>query len=197
MKNLFIILCVALFCSFTNQSYSQAVKEGSMIVSAGYGWPNIGKYLLKAVNDGNTDAKTFGFGPIHARFEYVLTEKWGIGASINYASFGSSWSEMRTNGSSKSEINANTINFLVRINRHYDVSKKVDIYWGAGVGYNNYTLEFKSDDPTAEKETLSSILPIGFESVFGLRYFINNNFALYTELGWSKSIMQGGIAYKF
>ena len=43
---------------------------------------------------------------------------------------------------------------------------------------------------------LSPGIPLGFEATIGLRVFLNKNIGLYSEVGISKSLIQGGLSFK-
>src|SRR5688572_25566869 len=92
-KNLFKIALVAMLGVFAtaNSAKAQAFEEGVSVAQIGYGFPNLGKSLLTTTDE--TDYKAFGFGPMHARFEYGITDTWGIGVSINVVSFGARWTQ--------------------------------------------------------------------------------------------------------
>lgn len=189
-------------------------EEGNMIFTFGYGFPNIGKSLL-SVGDGYTNFKATGFGPMHFRFEYALSESFGIGLSSNFNKFG--YSDDYTSGNPRTDANGvpiqdangnyiydtynesidyTSINFLVRFNKHWAAGSKADIYSGAGFGYNMFKATYKTTDPNGTNQSIKSPIPIGIESTVGVRIFFTPNFVGYIEAGWAKSIIQAGVGYK-
>lgn len=63
--------------------------EWMLIMSAGYGWPNLGKVVVNAqIPDSAIDMRATGMGPLHFRAEYALSDGVGFGMSVNYISFG-------------------------------------------------------------------------------------------------------------
>jgi hypothetical protein len=184
-------------------------NEGNMIFALGYGFPNIGKTLLDASED-QTDFKATGFGPMHFRFEYALSETWGIGLSSNFNKFGYKGSYTKSvytgvdqqgnsvyvNKTYTEQYDWTAINFLVRFNKHWQAGSRADIFSGTGIGYNYRKVKFKSDDPNYVDEDFRNVIPIGFETTIGVRIFFTDNLAGYIEAGWAKDIIQAGLCYK-
>lgn len=182
-------------------------QEGDLLFALGYGFPNMGKSLMKAVE--GTDISNFkatGFGPLHFRFEYGLSESFGIGLSSNFNKFGYSydetWSVYNPTTSTYSDVIYNykydwtTINFLVRFNKHWAAGSKADIFSGVGFGYNYRKISFSTNDPDAIEESFTNPVPIGFEWTVGVRIFFTDNIAAYVEAGYAKDIIQAGLCYK-
>jgi outer membrane protein W len=206
-----------LFANDENSTFSSSLNmkkkkggdgfgEGAMVLTVGYGFPNLGKAILKTYE---TEAgyKASGFGPAHIKFEYGLTDKFGMGVSIGYVGYKVSWqSEVEEYNSTTGNYDLKTYeeglkgtNFgvLLRMNFHFATSDKVDPYWGIGAGYNKYTFKFYSDDPNSIDESLTFPIPVGFESSVGARFYFTENIGAYAELGWGKSLIQAGLAAKF
>jgi opacity protein-like surface antigen len=183
-------------------------QEGDMLFAAGYGFPNMGKTLLKAVEGEDiVNFKATGFGPLHFRFEYALSESFGIGFSSNFNKFGYSYDENDVFAGYDANNNEiyktynykydwTAINFLVRFNKHWAAGSKADIYSGFGLGYSYRKIAFSSDDPNAVEDSIKNAIPIGFEWTVGCRFFITDNFFAYVEAGYAKDIIQGGVGYK-
>lgn len=180
-------------------------EEGNMLFALGYGFPNFGKTLLSAGED-EVNWKATGFGPMHFRFEYALSETWGIGLSSNFNKFGYSYDDQAQSGTDGNgnpvyttynyKYDWTSINFLVRFNKHWAAGSRADIFSGTGIGYNHRVIKFTTDDPNFTEESFDNILPIGFESTIGVRIFFTPNIAGYIEAGWAKDILQAGICYK-
>jgi outer membrane protein W len=188
-----------------------AFGEGKIVISAGYGFPNLGKSLLKAYQN-EADYSVGGIGPLHGKFEYGLSDKIGIGVSFNYVSFSASWKHTETNNTYDAngnvtgtttatysdKIAVNTMSALLRLNVHFATTDKLDPYWGIGAGYRTRNYKYETNDPTNNSDiTLKGAIPFGFETTFGVRYFFTDNIGAYAELGIGKSLLQGGLAVKF
>ncbi|HET6991936.1 MAG TPA: hypothetical protein VFJ43_11460 [Bacteroidia bacterium] len=179
-------------------------NEGDMLFAVGYGFPNMGKTLLKSAT-GVLNFKATGFGPLHFRFEYALSESFGIGISSNFNKFG--WSDDYTGQVYNSTtgqyddvvyhetVDWTSVNFLVRFNKHWAAGSKADIFSGAGFGYNYRKYSYTSTEAGASG-SFKNPIPIGFEWTIGCRIFFTPNFIGYVEAGYAKDIIQVGIAYK-
>ncbi len=178
-----------------------AFGEGVVNINIGYGWPNLAKTTLKLLEE-DVNYNTTGIGPIAFRFEYGLTEKFGLGLSINYSDAAVDWSDTSGNNgiTYNYKIKRSTTSILPRFNFHFGTNEKVDPYFAVAMGFRtaNYTLE--TNDPDAKDADYVSIpnfFPIGFEAVVGVRIYFTPNIGAYSEIGISKGVMQAGLAFKF
>ena len=178
-----------------------AFAQGKIVVSAGYGFPNLGKAVITAIiNASNaTDIKATGLGPLHLRAEYGLSDKVGIAASVNYISYGASWtSKNDTTGFPYSnKLSKTSLSILARINFHFGITDKLDPYFGVGAGYKTGNWKLTSNDPTLQDDKLKTFSPFGFETTIGLRYYLMQGFGLYSEIGIAKSAIQFGVVASF
>ena len=169
----------------------EAFSQGTSTLTAGYGVGNLAKTWFKTYESFG-GYKATGMGPFHLRYEYGVSDRIGLGVSVNYVSYGAKWEDM----GDTYEIGASSWNVLGRMNWHFATGEKLDPYWAVGVGYNSTTWSTKSTDEGYDF-SLKSPLFIGFESVVGLRYYFTDNIGLYAEVGFSKSLAQAGLAVKF
>ncbi len=204
------ITIILLFITFIGSDLkAQCVAQGNSIFSLGYGFPNLGKSLYKAFNT-NNDFKVKGIGPIHFKYEYMLSDKIGIGASINFVKFGATYSD--TNSGDSMDINENWVHWskttkyslatknysaLVRFNYHFYTEDNLDVYFGVGAGFRGTKSTFSSV-PTDPNFSFNSkiAIPVGMETTLGLRYFFTENIGAYTEIGLGKSLIQFGACFK-
>jgi opacity protein-like surface antigen len=184
---------------------SDAFEEGVAVISVGYGFGNFTQALFKAWKD-DLNYSYKSFGPIHAKFEYGLGDKFGIGASINYMSAGAEWtSTYATTDTAGNTIyvpynegfDYSTLSVLCRMNIHFATSDKLDPYWGMGVGYRSGSWKYHSTYPGATEPSVSSIFPFGWETTIGMRYYFTDNIGMYLEMGLAKSMIQAGLSAKF
>ena len=184
---------------------NSAFRKGAIVISAGYGFGNFTKTLFMPYYD--FDAFTYSAsGPIHFKGEYGLSDKIGIGLSINYISGNAFWNDtyvpstgQLTNPAGRWDFSLWSI--LLRMNLHFAPKKKLDPYVGIGAGYRQENWRFLSPYPLLSPAPPSlyspTYLPWGFETTVGLRYCFTNNIGIYTEIGFAKAIIQGGITVKF
>jgi len=181
-----------------------AFDQGNVVVSLGYGMPNLTKSVYKAY-ESFIGYKVTGFGPMHIKFEYGVSEKFGVGLSVNTVSTKVSWTDTYEDWvdtayvetTYESGVKFNAIAFNIRGNYHFVNTDKLDVYGGLGLGYNNSKSEFYSDDPDALVLSVSAFIPLGLEFSVGTRYFFTDNIGAYIECGLAKSVIQGGLSIKF
>lgn len=180
----------------------EAFSDGISVVSFGYGIPNLNKAILKTFESyGNY--KTSGFGPLHAKYEYALTDMFGLGLSASYASWGATWVQNYPvyNNTTMSYDNRNyeesfkgtSLALSLRYNVHFATGKKIDPYYGVGVGYKFNTYKYFSAYPDYVKPSTGAYFPVSFETTIGLRYLFSPDLGFYTEVGLSKSLIQAGL----
>lgn len=169
----------------------QAYETGKVVITAGYGWPNLGKAVLVAlVNDSAVNVKVTGMGPVHFRAEYAISDGVGLGVSVNYISCGVTYTELPY----EYKFSRSSLSILGRLNFHFGTTKELDPYFGIGAGYKQATWKFSSNDPSYIGESIPGFNPFGFETTIGVRYYFTPAFGIYTELGIAKSVVQAGLA---
>lgn len=189
------------------KSGGDAFEEGAMVVTVGYGFPNLTKMIFKLYQN-EIGYKVSGFGPAHAKFEYGLSDKIGVGVSMGLVTSKVSWTYEETtydpvtgyaNGTATYEEGFKGSSFVVlaRMNYHFGTTDKLDPYWGFGAGYNANGFKYYNTNPNSIEDIKLAGLPIGFESTVGMRYYFTDNIGAYMELGWGKSLLQAGLAAKF
>jgi len=174
-----------------------AFAEGNIILTFGYGYGGgLVKALLKEYED-ESNYSFSGLGPLHFRGEMALSDNIGLALSVNYNSWKATWSHTDGVNTYYDEFKRSVFSILGRINVHFAITESLDPYWGIGAGYRSPVYSFTSTDPAYDTNVTSGLINIGFETTFGLRYYFSDNFGIYTELGLSQSIVQGGLALKF
>ena len=196
-KKIAILATATILMINPKNSDAQSFEEEKMYISLGYGGPNLSASLFK-VYESLVGYKVTGVGPIHAKFEYAVSDKIGIGASLNFVNTNVQWdvisgSETYEQGYKYMALAANA-----RINWHFVDNDKLDVYYGLGLGYNYSNSEFYTSVPNGLEDATFSIsgIPIGFETTFGVRYLFTDNIGIYAEFGWAKSVAQGGLIFK-
>lgn len=190
--------------SFNNGINAQ-VEEGTILIDAFYGGPDLYKATLKTsyANSGTTqDVSISGVGPVGGKFEYLLSDLIGLGVNINYVSSGISYRDVSVDTSGSSvvysyAITRNVMRFFPTINFHYG-KDKVDGYSGIGVGFRTSSWKFESNDPDFDDTSLEGFLPVSFRMFTGLRYFFTENIGANFEFGLGGGgLIQGGLSVKF
>lgn len=193
----------------TAQDYSRPSEpiksfgEGAVAFTAGYGYPNWGQIGINIILDSSIYQRYSPYksvGPIHFRGEYGLSKSIGLGLSVNYNSFGGQWFRdyYQYLGYSKfysENMSVKSISLMARFNLHFAVSNQVDPYCGIAAGYKLITYKYHSDYPGVVYDYTGG-LPVGFETTIGIRYYFSDIVGIYVEMGFAKSIIQGGISLK-
>ncbi|MCH8902986.1 MAG: hypothetical protein IIA45_03615 [Bacteroidetes bacterium] len=160
--------------------------QGDMVFSIGYGIPNLGKAVMK-LYETNTGYKASGFGPLHLKGEYGVSNNIGIGLSINHVSYGAEWSAIGFDY----ELKVRSTSFLIRMNLYFGGNDMIMPYWGIGTGYKMTKWEIISDDDFFDFS--ASGFPLGFETTFGLRVLPSEFIGGYLEIGIAKAPLQLGV----
>ena len=180
-----------------------AFGEGTIVISAGYGFGNFSQAYFKAFQT-YAGYSYKGFGPIHGKFEYGLSDNIGLGVSVNYISAKVNWTRTyynSTTGNYDPYIEGwdwSSLSILARMNIHFATNTKLDPYWGVGAGYRQGSSTYYTGYTGigAIYETLPTFIPFGFETTVGLRFYFSYNVGIYFETGFAKAIIQGGLAIK-
>jgi hypothetical protein len=154
-----------------------AFQEGAHYFSAGYGFPNIYKNLLKnqvenqenfssffATDRGTYDYKVTGSGPMFGKYEYGISELIGLGAVVGYYTAGvketySYYDEtynyqtgtyISTRYQDVTKIDVTSLSFGCRVNFHFLKREKLDLYAGFAAGYTkaDFKISYESNNPS-------------------------------------------------
>jgi outer membrane protein W len=197
-----ILLCINVVVT-TNHAFGQCIKEGTVIVDAYYGFPNLYTTVFKAayVNNGSpSDVKVTGIGPVGLRGEYLLTNKLGLGLDLGYNSTTVTYKYSNVfNGPTYTETaKTQKIGIMATINYHFIVKEHIDFYGMYGVGYGNRTFTDKSTEPGYTSTViLKSTIPIASRLGIGLRYFFTDKIGANLALGFGQGgLINAGISFK-
>lgn len=206
-------LCItALVCAFSFSSNAQCIKQGDILVDAYYGWPNLFKIALQAdanaIQNANAQngipvggLSVYGIGPMGAKAEYMLTEKFGMGLDFNYSNVGIKFStDVNSNGSGalyNYNLSSPAIRAMLGFNFHFVNTNKLDVYAAVKAGYYNRSFGMITNDPTYVLN-LSLSDPIAFRLEIGMRYFFTENIGINANFGFPGGpLLAAGISFKF
>jgi hypothetical protein len=206
-KKILSLLFVCVLSSIT--CFSQAVKQGDVIIDAYYGFPNLFSAILKtSINNVNnvatTNLKIKSVGPFGGRLEYLLNDKIGLGLESNYTNTSATWLGESTDNNGVThiysyEISAPRFRIMPRFNFHFVKSNdNLDGYFAVAAGYKSLTLETKSNDPDYQPIKVGSLIPVAFKVAVGLRYFFTENIGANIEVGLGGGpLLAFGLTAKF
>lgn len=206
-----IILLVLLFCA--NRGFAQEdidynarfpYKQGLSIISIGTGLPGRDLFFDNLYRDELRFKIVDVKGPLFIKYEYAATDESGVALQFAYRESDFTYDKEHNNNSGTSEIYIHKIkridySIILRFNYHFQVSEKLDPYFGLGTGYRVVEWEFKSNDPYY-RDIVDDVFnpnPFALEFTGGIRYFFSKNIGIYTEIGIAKSPLQFGINIKF
>lgn len=185
-----------------NKTNSSAPNELSS-VQLGYGFLAFAGTLLESTLSATSiDESHSQFGPIYAKYEYMIEDEIGIGINFAYLENQVTYTSLSQsiNGNLVSEkAFRRTWSVIFRINYHFARSKKVDPYVGGGFGYRNtaFRYEYPSTPSNNTKYKNNTLFPMGFEATMGVRFYLNDFIGFYAETGLAKSVLQAGASFKF
>jgi len=188
-----MILCF--FCRF---GYSQPVGEGNILIDASYGWPNLWTNVFKAaVTDArSTNVKVGSMGPISAQFEYMVSEKMGVGLVFGYSTSSVSYDDV--DSGYFYDLSVTRIRLMPKFSVHFGQSDSFDPYLILAAGYASKNYDYVSNDPDYNGFSIDGISPVAFRIGFGGRYFVSENFGLKMEIGiGGGGLLEFGISTKF
>ena len=184
-------------------------KKGVQVITIGYGVPNLGKMAFKTLDRIHPTAEYGGIGPIHLKYEYAIGDKVGLGVSLRYLNSRIEYPVVGPNYDADNNPAAgdstyiytqtfSSIGAMVRANYHFSTGRQLDPYVGIGLGYGNTSFKLdRGGDVNGLAATISSPIPLAMEATIGARYYFSESIGVYAEVGFSQSIVNGGIAIKF
>lgn len=180
-----------------NHLKAQNFEQDAIVLSAGYGFGNFGKFLFTKTVDLAIDSlgifvKSRALGPIYFKAEYGVRERFGIGINVAYIGMNASWDA----DPFSYKVGFNNTSIMVRFNKYWINKNNFDFYTGFGMGFRGiggWKIETK-DAPF--KIPIPNIFPFAFETTLGFRAYVTNNIAVYGEIGISKGFAQIGLTYK-
>jgi hypothetical protein len=178
-----------------------AFAMGKSYITAGYGVGNLTKTVFKIYQSYEGFSTKFT-GPFNLKYEYGISESWGMGLSLSYMSYNVGWGGESYDFDNDTTINikegfkGSTIRAVAKFNYHFGGNENFDPYIGFGVGYAARSYKFYSNDPLAQELSIKGI-PIASEITLGMRYYFSPNVGIFAELGTGSAIFQFGLALKF
>jgi hypothetical protein len=193
------------FLLYSIAGSSQILKKGNSIWSLGFGYPNLNASYYSTL-EYHSDYIVNSYGPFNMKFEYMFTDRMGLGLGLNFVTYTATFTEIHTGLDSSGKPSDFIVNYkltnidanlLARFNYHLYTGEHSDLYAGLGAGYryDKTITKITPADPLFNFK-VAIALPIGLELGIGYRYFFNDKFGVYTELGLGKSILQFGLCMK-
>ncbi|MEY4141613.1 MAG: hypothetical protein RL110_985, partial [Bacteroidota bacterium] len=152
------------------------------------------------------------------RFEYMMSDKVGVGADINYEVSGFSYKfddiAYDANGSPMFDANgdylittyqtkysAKKLRAMFRLNYHFVQSEKVDMYSSFAGGYKNVNRVSEtnpSNSSVSDAQLNGALIPVAFRIAVGAKVYFTQNIGAHVELGaFGGGLLQAGLSVKF
>jgi hypothetical protein len=205
---LLILMATCLFNYKYKAQDNSAFEKGTIVATAGCGFPDLYRTSLRANYSGYNSTNVGGFGPLILKGDYGIYKfKWGhtVGAGIviGYNSTKVGYT-INNNYSPIAGVyyetdHYRTITLGARGSYHFFTKEKFDCYASIGLGFNINSYAQTRNNPNgyfARTATPRSALYGSF--TVGIRYYFTKNIGVYSEVGWDMSApIQGGVAIKF
>lgn len=212
-KQFIIVLLSAILTANLFKAQDLCFDKGTVVVTAGFGFPDLYRGTLRTYYNGYTSEKITGFGPVLLKGDYGIVKfKWGhtvgagmvLGFNTSKATF--SYKDWSNSGSGVGGYYVDytqvdkytTITIGARGTYHFFTKEKFDCYASIGLGFNINTHSQTTTDPQGVKYKVNQRPGLYQAGTIGIRYFFTNNFGVYSELGWDNSApVQAGFSLKF
>ena len=198
------------------------IMRGNVMIDPYIGVPNWANSLLYSQYDGSnmdvTNYKTIGSALSYGgRLEYMIADKVGIGADVNYEVSGFSFDYLDyqydasgavvyINGdpqyrSYTDEYTAKKLRAMFRLNYHFFQSDKVDVYSGFGAGYKSVKRDYTttpSNATSTNDDANNALIPVTLRLAIGTKIYFTQNIGAHIELGaFGGGLIQFGLSAKF
>ncbi len=179
---------------------AQAFADGTNLVFIGFGLPP-GSKLTQSYdpNPNFSDYKLNNYGTGVLKYEHGLHKYFGIGLNFEYSAANGSYNYNYYGNSTEynNSVSRSVFGAYLRMNGHYPIGDKVDIYGGVGLGYL-YTVDKVADNtPGANDSHKNAVLNFDEQVTIGARFMVKNSFGVFGEVGYATTACQVGIVMKF
>jgi hypothetical protein len=171
------------------------IKKNNQLVSISAGVPNnIGQFLNFGGFGSFFSTAKSGTGPFFIRYEYLVKDNIGIGASVSYARA----EETYKNPFGSGTVTGNIAGFSVLLSSYYHfyTTNKFDTYTKGSVGINIWSGSYQ-DENDGEVQKFTAPAPVAYHAVLGIRYFITPGVHLTGDLGYSNLRFSAGFGVGF
>lgn len=177
-------------------------KEGDSYISFGSGLYGLSNAIPRK-HSVLQDFKSVGVPPLFFRYEKAINDYIGIGGTMFFHLPAYKWNKTIDVYSNETwtyepmifaeKYSGLSLGLLGRMNFHFATTQTRDTYFGIGLGYEFYMMNFKSEDPLVTTRVPNRPLPFSGELVFGYRNYFSDNAAIYAEIGYGKMLLNLGI----
>ena len=208
-----VLVSAILFNNKISAQDNSAFEKGTLVATAGYGFPDFHRTTIRAGYNGYNSTKVSGIGPIILKGDYGIVKfKWGhsvgVGIVIGYSStkvvFNDYYYDYNYYGyygtrTAYTETDAyRRITIGARGTYHFFTKEKFDCYASVGLGFNINSYSQTTTNPNGYARSTVAGSSVYEAFTVGIRYYFTKNIGVYSEVGWDMyTPIQGGVAIKF
>jgi hypothetical protein len=219
MKKIYVLI----FAVIGGVSAKAQMMQGSFSVDPYIGVPNWANSIFFNQYEGNQtnvqDYKVVGSMLSYGgRFEYMASDRVGVGADVNYEVSGYSYkfddyvydanNNKLTDANGDFLINqyqtqytAKKLRAMFRLNYHFVQEEKIDMYAGFAGGYKSANRASETN-PTTSRYTDANLdgalIPVSLRVAIGAKMYFTQNIGAHVELGaFGGGLLQAGLSVKF
>lgn len=191
----------ALLAGVSFNASSQALEQGMSVIDVNYGFPNLFANVIETAATGfnSTDIKTSAFGPVSLKYEYMVSDRIGLGVEFNYANASVSYTDQGQDGNTYDyKLSVPRFRALPKFNVHFGNSDVLDFYASLAGGYSSFEIKEETNDPNYDTENLDLTLSnFAFRVAFGTRVFVSDSFGFGAEIGFGGgALLAAGLTYR-
>lgn len=209
MKKTIKVAALAVLCTFGTKSNlnAQVFEKGDMVIDAYYGFLNLYTAVFEnayAASVTNNSMSVKGLGPVGGRFEYMVSDRIGLGLDIGFNNTKLSYTEQDIDQNFNPitytyNFSTQKLGVMATFNYHFlQNSEKFDLYGVFGIGYGNRSYKYESTKPNfQEGDLLVPQVPIASRLGIGMRYLFTDHLGVNLGLGLGQGgLVNAGLSYK-
>lgn len=196
-NNLFTGLITMAFIVCGSFVQAQTYSLGTTVIDVFAGGPNVSKAFVGGATNLNDGTETLtGMMPIGLRGEYLVTDKFGIGLEVTYASGKRVYTYSENGNAYIVTGEHNKMRVLPTFNFHFLDNEKVDFYLALGAGLKNVNYTWTSTNPDESDELDLPTGKISSKLGIGTRIFFTDNIGVNFAFGIGGPLINGGLSVK-
>jgi opacity protein-like surface antigen len=202
MQKIRLLLLLAVLFSFPVISHAQAFEDNANLIYLGFGLPP-GRTIAEDIpnKDIYTNYHLNNYGTGILRYEHGLNKYFGVGLNLEYSAASVNYKydpNQLQNPRYTYTHNISLIGGYIRLNGHFPVGDKFDLYGGVGLGYTDKIDKATDTNPNnANTNNQSAILNFDWQVTLGARYMVKKGFGMFAEFGYATTNAQIGIVFRF
>ena len=199
MKNFRKIFLLFISLPAASLLNAQAFGDGKNIIALGFGFP-----ATTTIQNTFDNYKSYidynfkNYGTVVLKYEHGLQKYFGLGLNFDYSAASVSYKYDNSNALRyQVNIKSKVLGSYLRLNGHFPIGNKLDIYGGVGLGYLYEIDNYDDNNPNTTTSHKTSVLNFDYQLTLGVRYMLKDHFGLFAEGGHATTNAQLGIALGF